>query len=77
MLAGKILHTMGERELAFWRLGQFDPDGAARFRFHPGDPADQRERSLVEWRRRIPEGKLPPGRPVPMGRANGSQRQRG
>lgn len=62
---------VGEREMAFWRMSQLDPDGAARFRYHPGDPQDQRERALSEWRRRIPEGRLPPGRAVPMGRSNG------
>jgi hypothetical protein len=53
---------IGERELAYWRLAQCDPEGANRARYHAGDPEAQRERAIVEWRKRIPEGKLPPGR---------------
>jgi hypothetical protein len=53
---------IGERELAYWRLAQCDPEGANRARFHAGDPEAQRERAIAEWRKRIPEGKLPPGR---------------
>lgn len=68
---------VGERELAYWRLSQLDPEGAARNRFHPGDPVDQRERAIGEWRRRIPEGKLPPGKTAPLGRANDRPAPRG
>jgi hypothetical protein len=53
---------LGERELAYWRLAQCDPEGAARVRYHAGDAEAQRERAIAEWRKRIPEGKLPPGR---------------
>jgi hypothetical protein len=54
---------IGERELAAWRLAQLDPEGAVRARYRAGDPEVQRERAITEWRKRIPEGKLPPGRP--------------
>jgi hypothetical protein len=57
--------SIGQRELASWRLGQIDPDGALRARYHAGDPEPQRERAIGEWRKRIPEGKLPPGRAQP------------
>src|SRR5207248_1153088 len=53
---------VGVRELAAWRLAQADPEGAARARFNAGDADVQRERAIAEWRKRIPEGKLPPGR---------------
>ena len=53
---------IGEREMACWRLTQFDPEGANRARYRAGDPLDQRDRAITEWRKRIPEGKLPPGR---------------
>jgi hypothetical protein len=53
---------VGLRELAAWRLGQLDPDGAARINFAAGAPEPQRERGAAEWKRRIPDGKVPPGR---------------
>lgn len=53
---------VGLRELAAWRLLQLDPELTNRARFHAGDEEPQRERAIGEWRKRIPEGKLPPGR---------------
>jgi len=60
---------VGIRELAIWRLGWLDPDGAARINFRPGDTEMNRERAIAEWKRRIPEGKLPPGKNGAQGRA--------
>jgi hypothetical protein len=53
---------IGERELAAWRLAQLDPEGAVRARYRAGDTEVQRDRAIAEWRKRIPEGKVPPGR---------------
>jgi hypothetical protein len=53
---------VGLRELAASRLVQLDPELANRARFNAGDEEPQRERVIGEWRKRIPEGKLPPGR---------------
>jgi hypothetical protein len=51
------------RELAYWRISsQLDPEGARIIRYVVTDPADVRQRSVQEWKRRIPEGQLPPGR---------------
>jgi hypothetical protein len=57
------------RELAAWRLRQIDPEGAALIRFSATDPEPAREKAVGDWLRRIPPGKLPPGRGNPQGRA--------
>ncbi len=50
------------RELAIWRLSQLDTEGTKLIRFVATDPADVRQRAVQEWKRRIPDGQLPPGR---------------
>lgn len=52
------------REAAYWRLStQLDPEGAKLFRFVSTDSAEMRQKAVQEWKRRIPSGQLPPGRP--------------
>jgi len=68
---------VGIRELAIWRLAWLDPDGAARINYRPGDTEMNRERAIAEWKRRIPEGKLPPGKNGAQGRAPGRPSARG
>src|SRR5262245_11012658 len=68
---------VGIRELAIWRLAWLDPEGAARINFRPGDTDMNRERAVAEWKRRIPEGKLPPGKNGTQGRAPGRPSARG
>jgi hypothetical protein len=58
---------LGVRELSAWRLSQADPEGSARIRYNAADPEAARDRAIGEWRKRIPEGKLPP-RTGPQGR---------
>ncbi|HEY1379678.1 MAG TPA: hypothetical protein VGF55_22940 [Gemmataceae bacterium] len=58
----------GVRELAAWRLRQADPDGAALIRFNAADPEPARDKAVAEWQRRVPAGKLPPGRGGPQGK---------
>jgi hypothetical protein len=65
---------IGVRELAAWRLRQIDPDGAAQAKFNATDPDAAREKSIGEWQRRIPPGKLPPARGNPQGRAPDQRR---
>jgi len=48
------------RELAFSHLAQVDPDGAKQALFNPAGSDAEREAAVARWRRRIPEGKLPP-----------------
>ncbi len=50
------------RELAIWRLSQLDKEGTNLIRFVSTDPVDTRQRAVQEWKRRIPDGQLPPGR---------------
>jgi hypothetical protein len=51
------------RDLAHWRLTtQLDPEGAKIIRYVATDPPDIRQRAVQEWKRRIPDGQLPPGR---------------
>jgi tRNA A-37 threonylcarbamoyl transferase component Bud32 len=46
------------RELAYYHLFRLVPDGR-RQQFDPGISAEQRERAFGEWKKLIPEGKLP------------------
>jgi hypothetical protein len=69
VIAALSSDRVGIRELAIWRLAWLDSDGAARINFRPGDTEMNRERAIAEWKRRIPEGKLPPGRNGTQGRA--------
>jgi hypothetical protein len=71
VIAALASDRVGIRELAIWRLAWLDPDGAARINFRPGDTEMNRERAIAEWKRRIPEGKLPPARNGAQGRAPG------
>jgi hypothetical protein len=48
------------RELAFAHLAQVDPDGARQALYNPGASDLEREAAVARWRKRIPEGKLPP-----------------
>lgn len=51
------------RELAHWRLAtRLDQEGARLIRYAATDPADARQRAIQDWKRRIPDGQLPPGR---------------
>lgn len=69
VIAALANDRVGIRELAIWRLAWLDPDGAARINYRPGDTDMNRERAIAEWKRRIPEGKLPPARNGAQGRA--------
>lgn len=62
LLAAMEDDKLALRALAYWRLETLDPDGAARIRYDPADNADARDRALQEWRRRLGDGKIPPGR---------------
>lgn len=51
------------REVAYWRLREMlDPEGARVIAYNPMAPSDQRTRVYQEWKRRIPDGQLPPSR---------------
>jgi len=51
------------RELAFSHLAQIDPDGARTALYNPSAPESERAAAIARWRKRIPEGKLPPKSP--------------
>jgi hypothetical protein len=59
----------GVRELAAWRLRLADPEGANLIRFISTDTEAARDKTINEWQRRIPPGKLPPPRANPQGKA--------
>jgi hypothetical protein len=69
VIAALSSDRVGIRELAIWRLAWLDPEGAARINFRPGETDMNRERAIAEWKRRIPEGKLPPGKNGTQSRA--------
>ncbi len=77
LINGLRNEQLGVRELAFWRLGQYDREGARLIRYNAADPDAQRDRAVVEWRRRIPEGKLPPAPLGPQGRGPAAASPRG
>jgi len=54
------------RELAWWHLSRLDAEGARdkKLMFNAAFPDDARARVVAEWKKRIPDGKLPP-RPEP------------
>ena len=57
------LDSSAIRTLVLWRLRIADPE------FKPqtstADTPDRQQKLSTEWKRRIPEGKLPPGRKLP------------
>jgi len=54
------------RELAWWHLSRLDSEGAreAKLGFNAAMPEDMRTAIVAGWKKRIPDGKLPP-RPMP------------
>jgi hypothetical protein len=51
------------REVAYWRLREvLDPEGAKVIPYNPMAPEAMRQRAAQDWKRRIPEGSLPPGK---------------
>jgi hypothetical protein len=51
------------REVALWRMRTtLDPEGARQITYSATASADNRLRAVAEWKRRIPDGQLPPGR---------------
>lgn len=56
------------RELAFAHLAQVDPDGARQALYSPGASDAERDAAIARWRKRIPEGKLPPKPATPRDR---------
>ena len=54
------------RTLAFWHLVKLDPDGEKTAQYDPDADEAVRDKALATWRKRIPNGKLPPQRkPAP------------
>jgi hypothetical protein len=51
------------RELAFWHLVQFDPEGARLVNYNPLQ--DERTQAINRWKKRLAEGKIPPKTPKP------------
>ncbi len=47
------------RELAYWHLSRLAPAGRA-IAYNPADGVEQRDRAYEQWKKLIPEGKLPP-----------------
>ncbi|MBX7105622.1 MAG: hypothetical protein K1X57_16180 [Gemmataceae bacterium] len=51
------------REVAYWRLREvLDPEGAKAIPYNPIAPDAMRQRAAQDWKRRIPEGSLPPSK---------------
>lgn len=76
VLDGLKSDRLAVRELSYWRIGQLDAEGARLIRYLPTDTADARQRAWQEWKRRIPDGSVPP-RQRPQGKlpaGNGSVR---
>jgi hypothetical protein len=52
------------RELAFWHLRRLVPAGQS-IRYDPAGSSEQRERAFEQWKKLVPDGKLPPQPPQP------------
>lgn len=52
------------RELAFWHLRRMVPAGQS-IRYDPAGSSEQRERAFEQWKKLVPDGKLPPQPPQP------------
>ena len=46
------------RELAHWHLTRLVPEGN-RIKYDPAGPTEEQERAFKEWKKRVPDGKLP------------------
>jgi pSer/pThr/pTyr-binding forkhead associated (FHA) protein len=47
------------RDLAFWHLAQLVPEGAAKIAYDPLAEADQRKKTIDQWRKLVPPGTVP------------------
>jgi len=61
-LIGYLNHdNLAIRDLAFWHLYQLVPEGAKQIPYDAADAPDKRRQVIEQWKRLIPEGRLPPG----------------
>jgi hypothetical protein len=51
--------NLAVRQLAFWHLMLLAPKIAEQVRYDPAGNMEERRQAVVEWRKRIPEGKVP------------------
>jgi hypothetical protein len=51
------------RTLAYWHMQLLDPDGIRSANYNPDMDDEPRQAAIARWRKRIPDGKLPPKAP--------------
>jgi hypothetical protein len=64
-LIGYLNHDkLAIRSLAFWHLALLAPEGARQIAYDPAADPDKRKQAVDQWKRFIPEGKVPPRPPA-------------
>src|SRR5262249_19838622 len=63
MLIGYLNHdNLVIRELALWHLYYLVPEGTKTIPYDPTGDAQKRQDAVVQWKKLLPEGKLPASR---------------